>query len=100
MVDAFDVFALFDYYYIAAVVLAIEFLKIYIPKTGTMQKAILTLLVAIFMAGLFIGIKAIFKQPGVPINMEAYIKQLMVSFFGVTALYSIIVKPILDKLKK
>ena len=97
MIEPLDVFQVFEYSYIAAVVLCIEFIKLYVPMSGTWSKTLLTLGVAIGMAAIFILLHHFYGDEA---NNLIYAQKLLVSFFGVTALYSVIVKPILDKLKK
>lgn len=97
MIEPFDVFSVFEYTYIAAVVLCIEFIKLYFRASGTWSKTLLTLGVALGMAAVFILFHHFWGEEA---NNLIYAQKLLVSFFGVTALYSVIVKPLLDKLKR
>lgn len=95
--DPLLIFELFDYYYIVAVILSIEFMKVYVPRMNAVDKRILTLLSAVSVAAAFIGLKLYMNRDGAT---EEYAQKLLISFFGVTSLYEFIVKPILAKVKK
>lgn len=91
------IFRLFDLTYMITVLLGMEFLKFHIPRVGAAKKTLLTLLVAIFVAGLFIGINII---AGSDEPVDVYTKRLLISFLGVTTFYSLIVKAVISAVRK
>lgn len=88
----FDIFPLLNLYYIAIVVVLMEFLKKFIPATGAFKKNVMVLVVAFVVALVFVGVEVEWGA-GDP---AAFAQQLFLSYLAATTFYAVIVKSVLS----
>lgn len=91
-----DIFSLLNVYYIAAVVLLMEFLKKYIPAVGAVRKNLMVLVVSFWLGIVFVAVEHQFGAG----ELSVFVQQLALSFLAATTFYSLIVKTVLSFLKK